>query len=96
MSALTAGVVRTLKVNSARMWSELERGFAQATDLAEHVMAAAGVDYRTACHVVGRAVRAAGRSRGHGAVAAAGGEGPPRLRSGRGSSAFPLRLVAVL
>ena len=59
VSALTTGVVRTLKVNAARMWSELERGFAQATDLAEYVMMAAGVDYRTAYHVVGRAVRAA-------------------------------------
>ena len=45
----------------ARMWSELERGFTQATDLAEYVMVAAGVDYRTAYHVVGRAVRAASR-----------------------------------
>ena len=59
VSALTAGVVRTLTVNSARMWSELERGFTQATDLAEYVMVAAGVDYRTAYHVVGQAVRAA-------------------------------------
>ena len=46
-------------MNGERMWSELERGFAQATDLAEYVMVAAGVDYRTAYHVVGRAVRAA-------------------------------------
>ena len=59
VSALTTGVVRTLKVNEARMWSELQRGFAQATDLAEYVMVAAGVDYRTAYNVVGRAVRTA-------------------------------------
>ena len=57
VSALTTGVVRTLDVNAERMWSELERGFAQATDLAEYVMVAAGVDYRTAYNVVGQAVR---------------------------------------
>ena len=61
VSALTTGVVRTLSVNAERMWSELERGFAQATDLAEYVMVAAGVDYRTAYNVVGRTVRAASR-----------------------------------
>ena len=61
VSALTTGVVGTLQVNSERMWSELERGFAQATDLAEYVMVTVGVDYRTAYHVVGRAVRAASR-----------------------------------
>ena len=54
-------MVRTLTVNAERMWSELARGFTQATDLAEYVMVAAGVDYRTAYHVVGRAVRAASR-----------------------------------
>ena len=59
VSALTSGVIRTLTVNAERMWSELERGFAQATDLAEYVMVAAGVDYRTAYTVVGRAVRSA-------------------------------------
>ena len=61
VSALTTGVVRTLTVNGERMWSELERGFTQATDLAEYVMVVAGVDYRTAYHVVGQAVRAASR-----------------------------------
>ncbi len=61
VSALTTGVVRTLDVNAPRMWSELERGFTQATDLAEYVMVAAGIDYRTAYHVVGRVVREASR-----------------------------------
>ncbi|MXW96300.1 MAG: argininosuccinate lyase, partial [Acidimicrobiaceae bacterium] len=59
VSALTTGVVKTLTVNAERMWSELERGFTQATDLAEYVMVAGGVDYRTAYNVVGQAVRAA-------------------------------------
>ena len=56
---LTAGVVRTLTVNSARMAAVLESGFSQATDLAEFVMQDCGVDYRTAYRVVGRAVREA-------------------------------------
>ncbi len=59
VSALTTGVVRTLNVNAERMWSGLEHGFSQATDLAEYVMVAAGIDYRTAYRVVGQAVRAA-------------------------------------
>ena len=61
VGALSAAVVRTLSVNEARMRSELERGFSQATDLAEFVMTAAGVDYRTAYNIVGRAVRTASR-----------------------------------
>jgi len=56
---LTAGVVRTLAVNSARMADVLESGFSQATDLAEFVMQECGVDYRTAYRVVGHAVREA-------------------------------------
>ncbi|MGH3320894.1 MAG: argininosuccinate lyase [Streptosporangiaceae bacterium] len=58
---LTAGVIRTLQVNAGRMWEVLEGGFAQATDLAEHVMQVCEIDYRSAYHVVGRAVRAANR-----------------------------------
>ena len=56
---LTTGVVRTLEVNSGRMRAALEAGFSQATDLAEHIMAACGIDYRTAYRVVGHAVRQA-------------------------------------
>lgn len=59
VSGLTTGVVRTLHVNRDRMADVLEGGFSQATDLAEHVMLAAGLDYRTAYRVVGNAVRAA-------------------------------------
>lgn len=61
ISALMSGVVRTMTVNADRMWEELEGGFCQATDLAEYVMLTAGVDYRTAYHVVGNTVRAASR-----------------------------------
>jgi argininosuccinate lyase len=56
---LTDGVIRTLQVNTARMWSALENGFCQATDLAEYVMQTCDLDYRTAYQVVGVAVRKA-------------------------------------
>jgi argininosuccinate lyase len=56
---LTGGVVATLSVNAERMGQALAGGFSQATDLAEHVMAACGLDYRTAYQVVGAAVRRA-------------------------------------
>ena len=62
VSALSAGVVGTLTVNAERMWSELQRGFTQATDLAEFVMVTAGIDYRTAYRVVGHAVRTASQA----------------------------------
>jgi argininosuccinate lyase len=56
---LTTGVVRTLEVNAARMSAVLAAGFSQATDLAEYIMQACGIDYRTAYRVVGEAVREA-------------------------------------
>ena len=49
---LSQGVVRTLEVNAARMSAALEAGFSQATDIAEYVMQACGIDYRTAYRVV--------------------------------------------
>ncbi|MFN3256384.1 MAG: argininosuccinate lyase [Ilumatobacter sp.] len=59
ISALMSGVVRTLTVNSDRMWEELQGGFSQATDLAEFIMSSTGIDYRSAYRIVGQAVRAA-------------------------------------
>jgi argininosuccinate lyase len=56
---LMAGVVRDLAVNAERMRAELLAGFSQATDVAEYVMLASGVDYRSAYLVVGEAVRQA-------------------------------------
>jgi argininosuccinate lyase len=56
---LMSGVVRTLKVNPVRMLAELERGYAQSTDLAEYLTVRHGIDYRTAYLVVGQVVRAA-------------------------------------
>ncbi len=58
---LTAGVIATLEVNSARMWQALESGFSQSTDLAEFIMRECAVDYRTAYQIVGIAVRKASR-----------------------------------
>ena len=50
-------MIRTLEVNAARMWSALESGFCQATDLAEYVMLTCGLDYRSAYQIVGIVVR---------------------------------------
>ena len=63
ITRLMGGVVRTLRVNPDRMREELDRGYTQATDLAEHLVQLLGVDYRTAYVVVGNTVRAAGRGR---------------------------------
>ena len=54
---LTTGVVRALEVNTGPMRAALDSGFSQATDLAEYVMQACGVDYRTAYRIVGHTIR---------------------------------------
>jgi argininosuccinate lyase len=59
---LSAGVIRTLEVNADRMRAALDSGFSQATDLAEFIMQACEIDYRTAYRVVGHAVRQASAS----------------------------------
>ena len=56
---LMAGVVAGLEVDAAAMESALRSGFAQAADLAEHLMVTAGLDYRSAYDVVGACVRRA-------------------------------------
>jgi argininosuccinate lyase len=61
ITRLMGGVVRTLRVNPDRMREELDRGYTQATDLAEHLVQLVGVDYRTAYVVVGNTVREAAR-----------------------------------
>jgi argininosuccinate lyase len=61
ITSLMAGVIATLEVHAERMREVLLAGFSQATDLAEFVMQACEVDYRTAYLVVGRAVGDAGR-----------------------------------
>jgi argininosuccinate lyase len=62
ITRLMTGVVRTLRCNPTRMREELDRGYTQATDLAEHLVQRLGVDYRTAYVVVGNTVRAAARA----------------------------------
>ncbi|HZZ45800.1 MAG TPA: argininosuccinate lyase [Pseudonocardia sp.] len=62
ITRLVSGVVRTLRVNAARMREELDLGYTQATDLAEYLVQTLGVDYRTAYVVVGQTVRAASRA----------------------------------
>lgn len=62
ITRLSAGVVRTLRVNVGRLAQEVRGGYSQATDLAEHLVQTCDVDYRTAYLIVGRAVRAASRA----------------------------------
>jgi argininosuccinate lyase len=62
VTALMSGVIRTLQVNVDRMFEELLRGYAQSTDLAEHLTQIRDVDYRTAYFVVGDVVRDASRA----------------------------------
>ncbi|GEL20139.1 argininosuccinate lyase [Pseudonocardia asaccharolytica] len=62
ITRLISGVIRTLRVNPDRMREELDRGYTQATDLAEYLVQRLGVDYRTAYVVVGNTVREASRA----------------------------------
>jgi argininosuccinate lyase len=61
VTALMTGVVRTLHVNTDRLQEELGKGYAQSTDLAEHLTQIRDIDYRTAYFVVGDVVRDASR-----------------------------------
>jgi argininosuccinate lyase len=60
VTRLTAGVVRTLTADAARMRSALDAGFTQAADLADLLMQRFETDYRTAHRVVQQAVRELG------------------------------------
>src|SRR6478736_5123400 len=62
VTELMSGVVRTLEVHPDRMRAELDRGYAQATDLAEYLTVSRHIDYRTAYVVVGNVVRDASRA----------------------------------
>ena len=59
---LTAGVVAGMQVDTARMATAAREGFTVAADVADVVAVEAGLDYRTAHTVVGRAVRALAES----------------------------------
>jgi argininosuccinate lyase len=56
---LGTAVVRTLQVDAAAMTASAANHFAVATDVAEEITLSAGIDYRSAYRVVGRAVAAA-------------------------------------
>jgi argininosuccinate lyase len=62
VTKLMSGVVRTLEVHPGRMRAELDRGYAQSTDLAEYLTVSRHIDYRTAYVVVGNVVREASRA----------------------------------
>jgi argininosuccinate lyase len=55
---LAAGVVAGMQINTERMAQAARDGFTVAADVADVVAVEAGLDYRTAHTVVGRAVRA--------------------------------------
>lgn len=57
---LSAAVVRTLRVNAARMSAALVGRHTGAAEVAAHLVREFGVDYRTAHSIVSQAVRAAG------------------------------------
>ena len=56
---LMDGILRGVSVNGSVMARRAGEGFIQATDVAEVIMQEAGIDYRTAHTLVGRAVRLA-------------------------------------
>jgi argininosuccinate lyase len=57
--AATAGMVRDMKVNEARMRQATEGGFLTATDLADWLVRELGLPFRNAHHVTGELVRLA-------------------------------------
>jgi len=54
-----AGMIEATRFDSGRMRAAAEAGFATATDLADWLVREAGVPFREAHHIVGRAVQAA-------------------------------------
>ena len=63
-----AGMVEATQFDAARMRAAAETGFATATDLADWLVREAGVPFREAHHITGRAVKAA-EERGTGLAA---------------------------
>src|SRR5262249_25660707 len=59
---LMSGLIRLLQVNSDRLREEVDKGYSQSTDLAEHLTQLLDIDYRTAYFVVGDVVRDASRA----------------------------------
>ncbi|HEX5183231.1 MAG TPA: argininosuccinate lyase [Allosphingosinicella sp.] len=54
-----AGMVETMRFNEDRMRAAAEAGFSTATDLADWLVRRAGIPFREAHHITGRAVKAA-------------------------------------
>ena len=54
-----AGMVETTRFDTGRMRAAAEAGFSTATDLADWLVRAAGIPFREAHHIVGRAVKRA-------------------------------------
>jgi len=69
---LAAAVAESVTIDAARAWRALRESAAMATDLAESISVATGLDYRSAYRVVGRAL--AGGSLDPGALGAAARE----------------------
>jgi argininosuccinate lyase len=96
---LAAAVAESLTVDHEAAARALQNGFAQATDLAEIVSGAAGIDYRSAYRVVGCAVAevaaagCAGRAGPGGRLDAAAIDAAAREVLGRGLE-LPARAVA--
>jgi argininosuccinate lyase len=59
VTALTTGVVSTLQINAEAMAAALERGYGQATDIAEFAVQELHIDYRSAHTVVAHMIRRA-------------------------------------
>ncbi len=57
VARLTTRVVEGMSVDTGRLAEAARRGFTAAADVADVVAGHCGVDYRTAHHIVGRAVR---------------------------------------
>lgn len=57
--ACTTGMIRDLEANPAALRKAVDAGFPTATDLADWLVREAGLPFRDAHHVTGRAVRAA-------------------------------------
>lgn len=54
---LLAGMIGTASFNTGRMAQEAAKGFSTATELADHLVRAYGLPFRTAHHIVGHAVK---------------------------------------
>ena len=77
MARLAAAVVAGMEVEPERFARAAREGFTAAADVADVLAVEAGLDYRTAHHVVGRAVRDLRRRRPR------PGRADPRAHRGR-------------